>query len=522
MTGFANGFQSGFGLMEAHLARQDQRAFRDKRAGLEDQRYQDQQARLDSNEAENARRYTLEQQRQLGLDDLNKQAKTAQIDAYKAQRQSSTNTDELTRLKIEDAKNNQTKRAGVDALLAFQADGEISDERLQAVQSAGLDPKVFGDREFTNHLKTASAVFSGKASYRSPEAIKAFNGLLKGQIERGIGEPSPTGGTVVSKQVKSIQLGDGKLFPADHFAVMLTVTDDKGNSWDAPLTMNRSSDPNDKVKTIPAEALMEHITGLQMLATDKTIGGALRALGHQMETGKYASAGDGIIYNQTTGESKQVGQPKVLMETLEGVTGEEQLVTSNDGGQTWNPAQIGQQGQQGQGDRSWEDRVNAVAQANNVDPAQAESEMLQDERFRPFAPAQPSFGGQQPQQPVGLADVDPAAIMDNLKGKDVSKMSLDERRDHDAFVAAQQAEVQKQKQVKREAKQRMAKLERMIKGMHKASANNPDNFGAQDARDVDPGQVQLIRAELEAIYENPAASKKDKEQAYKLIQQLPQ
>ena len=88
----------------------------------------------------------------------------------------------------------------------------------------------------------------------TPESLSVINGVYKEQIKKGIGEfNSALGGTVVDKEIIGLETGPKK----GSFVAEIEVTLDNGKKFTAPLTMNRSSDPNDNVRLIDGKVAMD-------------------------------------------------------------------------------------------------------------------------------------------------------------------------------------------------------------------------------------------------------------------------
>lgn len=92
----------------------------------------------------------------------------------------------------------------------------------------------------------------------SPESLGVINGIYKEQVQKGIGEfNSALGGTVVEKRIVGLKAAPKK----GSFVAEIEVTLDNGKKFSAPLTMNRSSDPNDNVRLIEGKVAMDDLFG---------------------------------------------------------------------------------------------------------------------------------------------------------------------------------------------------------------------------------------------------------------------
>ncbi len=105
--------------------------------------------------------------------------------------------------------------------------------------------------------------------------LSAANVIAEPELKEGIGQPSPHGGTIVGKEIV-------KLIPhpqnPDEFLPVVRVYVKKGDGksdkpggatsyYDAPITENRSSDPNDPIKSISVKKAMDYAAQLQTLST---------------------------------------------------------------------------------------------------------------------------------------------------------------------------------------------------------------------------------------------------------------
>ena len=127
--------------------------------------------------------------------------------------------------------------------------------------------------------RAASDFMEGLKGGDEPRMLSGLNAMFAPQLRKGIGQPSPHGGTIVAKQIVNLvpapgsDPNDPKVIPTlrvfinsgKNFRGPVPEGTPEGATghYDAPLTENRSSDPNDKVKAIGMKEAMDYI-GHQM------------------------------------------------------------------------------------------------------------------------------------------------------------------------------------------------------------------------------------------------------------------
>lgn len=100
--------------------------------------------------------------------------------------------------------------------------------------------------------------------------LQGVNGVMAPQLKKGIGEPSPHGGKIVRKEIIGLdpaRSADGRDHP-DKFIPRLRVyveKDGKTQYYDAPVTKNRSTDPNDPVVAVGIDKALDQLGNLGVL-----------------------------------------------------------------------------------------------------------------------------------------------------------------------------------------------------------------------------------------------------------------
>lgn len=123
--------------------------------------------------------------------------------------------------------------------------------------AAGLSPIQQAGRDFATGAETGN----------DEMMINAANMLFKPELMTGVGGPGRDGSEIVSKKII-------KLIPhpndPTHFTPLLEVKvrreDGKVGTYQAPVTENRSSDPNDNIKTLSIQDGLERVGQLTTLA----------------------------------------------------------------------------------------------------------------------------------------------------------------------------------------------------------------------------------------------------------------
>lgn len=129
-----------------------------------------------------------------------------------------------------------------------------------------LDRSVFSsivdERGFQASLKSGAILERLKAgdvnAINSPESMDILNDIYASQITKGVGEfNGPMGGSVVSKRIIDIDSSP----KTGAITAEVQVNLDNGKSYTAPITLNRSTSSDDKVRLIDAGTAMDDLFG---------------------------------------------------------------------------------------------------------------------------------------------------------------------------------------------------------------------------------------------------------------------
>lgn len=165
--------------------------------------------------------------------------------------------DDLFQINMDDA-SRKRQLQGLNALaaqaMAIESGGgldKLPDDMKQFIQSNSLFnvDNLLSD-EMGQALETADGVVRGKYKITSPEASQAANVLLRDGLNKG----SP-GNKTIDFMVPGQNKG----------TLMLGLNvDQESVVTKAPLTERRSADPDDPVKEIPVNAVMQKVQGIKM------------------------------------------------------------------------------------------------------------------------------------------------------------------------------------------------------------------------------------------------------------------
>lgn len=155
--------------------------------------------------------------------------------------------------------------------------GSFSDEFMDLSSGTQYDPRFMATPEFKDASKVAFETVDSVmtklkedpsslevSDYNKPNFIGAMNTILAPNINEAVGMKDPNTGKVVeSKRIVSILPapgGKGMVFDVE-------TTLDDGTKYVAPITENRTSDPDDPVKVVPIGELLDTINGSMQMAS---------------------------------------------------------------------------------------------------------------------------------------------------------------------------------------------------------------------------------------------------------------
>lgn len=179
--------------------------------------------------------------------------------------------------KLRDEKQNNIRAMAPVEFNRVLAGGAFSDEFMEMAEGTQYDPRFMATPEYKDAAKiayeTTDKVMTkfmedpksvNVRDYNGREFIDSMNVLLGPDVRRGVGETDPNTGKVVEdKRIVSILPSpDNKGFVFD---VETTLSD--GSKYVAPITENRTTDPDDPVKVVPFDQMVENISGQMQMAS---------------------------------------------------------------------------------------------------------------------------------------------------------------------------------------------------------------------------------------------------------------
>lgn len=191
----------------------------------------------------------------------------------------------------------QTAGTGVDPVLAQeygQNANELARIRQRSLdffsraQSGQVDPLKVPPEEFYTNLVAATGmpldelkqvpkhiadVQAGMQTNNPGLTVQGVNGLMAPQLRRGVGTPSPHGGVITRKEIIGLDPAvdnnhnplPGKFMP--RLRVYVSSPDNEESYYDAPMTVDGSSDGDDHVAVIDVPKAMNWLGNLGTMAT---------------------------------------------------------------------------------------------------------------------------------------------------------------------------------------------------------------------------------------------------------------
>lgn len=150
------------------------------------------------------------------------------------------------------------------------AGGRFSNHFLNISANTLLSPFNY-DADMVDALREAKQYLDprnpNKDPFSDPKVLPVFNKVLKSELNNGGTNPH-TGLPIIDKMITAIfpaKDAQGKNIPGKVF-LGLKMTDEGGNTYEAPLTENRSSDPNDKIKAVDVSQVVQRVNAQTLYA----------------------------------------------------------------------------------------------------------------------------------------------------------------------------------------------------------------------------------------------------------------
>ncbi len=324
--GLIDGAMRGFEFVDRYYDKEEDRARRDKMDAKEEERYQ---KRLENDARDHGLRL--------------RQVESSEKNADRSYELNKTHADRSYGLSLGAQKNAENHRAWQRGRQAEQdkldAEERQRQKDMEFMRQANIDvangieptkeqKALFGKYPMYNPLRYADPSLRQALDYvereganiasdddlisfaNNPNTLKAASVALREQLDK------PNDG--LKREISQI-------IPVEHngkryLSIGMTVTGKDGKPYNAPVTNKRSSDPDDTVKLIPVEQFigsfqdmvaMKNVTGMMSPESLKKLEAAnvQRGLSAAPDRGEWKSAGDGTIFNNKDGSSKQVGGP---------------------------------------------------------------------------------------------------------------------------------------------------------------------------------------------------------------------
>lgn len=330
--GLQAGWQMGMQADEAELRRQtteDSIRQRDREFGLREKQYADQQSKLQT-----ADEYNL-------LGDEHKQL-LAERAAMEAAGQAPTPEFNQRVIQNRSAYRAHVEKRRAPMLAAEHAEAQRFFADLQAgnVDPSSVDPAKFyrnfsvatrmTPKDLAAAVQGAQLVQQGHETGNQQILLQGVNQLVSNDLKAGVGSTSPHGGVVTRKEIVGlIPVKDAngvehpdKVFPLVRTYVMHPNSAGDEDYYDAPLTQNRSSDPNDPPKAVDLAHAFDYMGKL----------GALAQVMQHPEVAAKLAEGEKLVGAQTQADVDEMNAlgKRSLQESAKGAVAQKlQLIFAN-------------------------------------------------------------------------------------------------------------------------------------------------------------------------------------------------
>ncbi len=288
------GIQTGFNIVQDYNAGEE----RKRATGVQEARQRDMDARAQEQSDRENRRLADQEQRQ-GLQEFrqSKQDEAAQLHTQfqAADALYKTHTEEAANARIagrplppewhQRAAQAYQAREGVLQQIMQPAIDRMSRLKAGQVSVDDMSPAEFAQgimastrstpQQIEQYSQGVADVHAGLESNNQSLILKGANAILSRELNQGVGAFTPSGHRIVRKELIGLDPargGDGREHPDMVIPRMRVYVDTNQDGvqdqyYDAPLTLNRSADPNDPVKAVPLEKLFESLGNVGTLAT---------------------------------------------------------------------------------------------------------------------------------------------------------------------------------------------------------------------------------------------------------------
>lgn len=269
--GFANGFMRGYEFVDENVrqSKRDQMAIEDRQyqrdqTALQNERLARQETRTDEAIKTADERYNSERAYREGrdkeldsrYDEQSKRAERSEARAWEAQRLAAMTAQRQQEQYERGLVKEELMRYWAVDPLSVPPELAAKADKLGMSSLNPLNPRFGQDGPVAARMM--QQIGAGNLEYvNSPQGLADATVLYGDQIRSGIGEfVAPMGGKIVDKRLKKFHAA-----PGGKFATEVEVTLDNGKKYTAPLTINRSADPNDPVQLTDMSVVMDDLHG---------------------------------------------------------------------------------------------------------------------------------------------------------------------------------------------------------------------------------------------------------------------
>lgn len=264
---FIQGLKDGYNFVDSIYEREDRRKRRSEEEAMRDADREREIQRQEAHDARAAETHNMRKEsHQQGIIGRKQQLENdkSRSDYYKQQQELSKF--QLGRQKQQEkAQKHSAKLQGIATRL--DAGLPPTAEELSLMYDMGIDVDRMINPEYQQDLENILGTISGEGGPRAinnPQVLESVNRLLGNQVQKGIGEKTADGKTIVGKKI----IGFVPAKKPGHFAVALGVQvkdkDGKISMYQAPATEGRSSSQEDGlVIQIPLEGVMDDLLARQ-------------------------------------------------------------------------------------------------------------------------------------------------------------------------------------------------------------------------------------------------------------------
>ncbi|MDN5937295.1 MAG: hypothetical protein L0H83_01400 [Salinisphaera sp.] len=268
---FGEGFLRGYGFVHGLQANAAQRKFQSQQAALAREQWQKsyalQEKKLDSSIADTKQRLALAQDKAQATEQYRAASLGLQRDKLAtSQSQYRAQQAELQR-QLDEQQRQRLFASGINELTIT---GELSRPTRLALKAEGFPVAALIDpqkrQDFAQSLDVLTNGVQG-VPYRRDVLLDAANTVLAPRLNKVVGTVNQYGETIVDSKIVDVVPARGRDGDAatDHVFLETLLTTNTGRQYRKPITLDRSTDPNDPVKAIPVGDFVKYLKGSDLL-----------------------------------------------------------------------------------------------------------------------------------------------------------------------------------------------------------------------------------------------------------------